>query len=64
MERLVIRVIHGPYEDMELSKVAHHEADQDLFVERSLVTCKRGVKKLRNLFLHILVDALGITYHK
>ena len=62
---MAIKVIHGPYEDMEISKDAHHEAYQDLLVQRRLVTCKRGVKKLRKLFfLHVLVDALGIIYHK
>ena len=61
---MFIKVIHGSYKDMEISKAAHYEADQDLLVQRRLVTCKRGVKKLRNLFLHVLVDALGITYHK
>ena len=59
---MVIGVSHGPFEDMELRKAAHHEADQDLLVQRRLVACKRGVKKLKNLFLHVLVDALDITY--
>ena len=61
---MINMLIHKSYEDMEISKAVHHEADQDLLVQRRLVTCKRGDKKLRNLFLHILVDALGITYHK
>ena len=40
-----------------------HEADQDLLVQRRLVTCKRGVQKLRTFFFHVLIDALGIIYH-
>ena len=56
-------LIHKSYEDMEIGKVAHHEADQGLLVQRSLVTCKRGVKKKRIFFSPCLFDTLGIIYY-